>query len=361
MSVVRQYRGRLPIAVATGATRPILDQILRHIGLTGWFDAEVCSEEVPHHKPAPDVFLEAARRLKVDPRKCLVYEDTDPGIEAARRAEMEFVDVRTVFKPRRSDELNVKYHRQSEALKCAVAFVDFAAWDYTVESPLLEPLGGSQSALCFLALELARLGHEMDLLQRHHAAGRRWRSEPFYRPVRRGRQGASECDAVVLQNVVKPAGELRRTMGTGRPTDLVDAARPRSTGGAVAARGEHARVVRRLRAGEPMATAMLRRSIRTRSGACRVLPNAPGPPFASCSPMAARRRPPRPGPLCWPTPARRIEGSICCWIFFRRCGEANARGPIAGFLQHAGLPRAGGQRLGRLRAFVSPMPGDRGG
>jgi beta-phosphoglucomutase family hydrolase len=101
VSVAREYRGRLPIAVATGATRPILDQILQHIGVAGWFDAEVCSEEVPHHKPAPDVFLEAARRLGVDPRKCLVYEDTDPGIEAARRAGMEFVDVRTIFTPRR--------------------------------------------------------------------------------------------------------------------------------------------------------------------------------------------------------------------------------------------------------------------
>ena len=44
----------------------------------------VSSEEVPHHKPAPDIFLEAARRLGVEPGGCLVYEDTDPGIEAAR-------------------------------------------------------------------------------------------------------------------------------------------------------------------------------------------------------------------------------------------------------------------------------------
>ena len=101
VKVVRQYRGRLPIAVATGAIRPMLDEILRQIGLTGWFDALVSAEEVTHHKPAPDIFLEAARRLKVDPKGCLVYEDTDPGIEAARRAGMQYVDVRTVFTPRR--------------------------------------------------------------------------------------------------------------------------------------------------------------------------------------------------------------------------------------------------------------------
>jgi HAD superfamily hydrolase (TIGR01509 family) len=101
VKVVRESRGRLPIAVATGAIRPMLDGILRQIGLTNCFDALVSSEEVQHHKPAPDIFLEAARRLKVEPNRCLVYEDTDPGIEAARRAGMDFVDVRTLFTPRR--------------------------------------------------------------------------------------------------------------------------------------------------------------------------------------------------------------------------------------------------------------------
>ena len=101
VQVVRQHRGRLPIAVATGAIRPMLDAILEQIGLTGWFDALVSSEDVPHHKPAPDIFLEAARRLGVGPGGCLVYEDSDPGIEAARRAGMKFVDVRTLFTPRR--------------------------------------------------------------------------------------------------------------------------------------------------------------------------------------------------------------------------------------------------------------------
>ncbi|HEX4143544.1 MAG TPA: beta-phosphoglucomutase family hydrolase [Pirellulales bacterium] len=99
--VVRQHRGQLPIAVATGAIRPILDEILAHIGLADAFNALVSSEEVPHHKPAPDIFLEAARRLGVEPGGCLVYEDTDPGIEAARRAGMAYVDVRTLHMPRR--------------------------------------------------------------------------------------------------------------------------------------------------------------------------------------------------------------------------------------------------------------------
>jgi beta-phosphoglucomutase-like phosphatase (HAD superfamily) len=98
---VREYRGQLPIAVATGGIRRICETILRHIGLIGWFDAMICAEDVPNHKPSPDIFLEAARRLSVAPQECLVYEDTDPGLEAARRAGMEWIDVRTFHKPRR--------------------------------------------------------------------------------------------------------------------------------------------------------------------------------------------------------------------------------------------------------------------
>jgi beta-phosphoglucomutase family hydrolase len=101
VEVLRLHQGKLPLAVATGATRPILDRILKHIGLAGAFNAEVCSEEVPRHKPHPDVFLEAARRIAVEPRYCRVYEDTDPGVEAGLSAGMEVVDVRTFFTPRR--------------------------------------------------------------------------------------------------------------------------------------------------------------------------------------------------------------------------------------------------------------------
>jgi HAD superfamily hydrolase (TIGR01509 family) len=69
--------------------------------LPNWFDAIVSADDVTRHKPDPDVFLEAARRLGVEPRFCLVFEDTDPGIEAARRACMESVDVRNFHTPRR--------------------------------------------------------------------------------------------------------------------------------------------------------------------------------------------------------------------------------------------------------------------
>lgn len=101
VEIVRRERGKLPLAVATGAVRPICEKILAHIGLPGWFDTIVSAEDVERHKPAPDIFLEAARRLGVEPARCRVYEDTDPGIEAARRAGMEAIDVRAFYTPRR--------------------------------------------------------------------------------------------------------------------------------------------------------------------------------------------------------------------------------------------------------------------
>jgi len=101
LSVVETHRGKLPMAVATGAVLPVCRRILEQIGLHESFDTIVSADDVERHKPAPDVFLEAARRLGVAPELCRVYEDTDPGIEAARRAGMEPVDVREFYTPRR--------------------------------------------------------------------------------------------------------------------------------------------------------------------------------------------------------------------------------------------------------------------
>jgi beta-phosphoglucomutase family hydrolase len=101
LKVAREHRGQMPMAVATGATRHICGEILGHLQIADWFDVTVASEEVPTHKPEPDIFLEAARRLDVEPKYCRVYEDTDPGLEAARRAGMECVDVRKFYTPRR--------------------------------------------------------------------------------------------------------------------------------------------------------------------------------------------------------------------------------------------------------------------
>lgn len=94
VNIVRESRGKLPMAVGTSGLRKIVMPILKSLELDFYFDAVVTADDVTHPKPAPDLFLEAARRLKVPADCCRVYEDTDAGIEAARRAGMTFVDVR---------------------------------------------------------------------------------------------------------------------------------------------------------------------------------------------------------------------------------------------------------------------------
>lgn len=96
VAVARKGRGVLPMAVASGGHRHMVERTLRQIGILEWFPVIVGAEDTVKHKPEPDVFLEAARRLGVEARDCTVYEDTDLGIEAARRAGMRWVDVRTM-------------------------------------------------------------------------------------------------------------------------------------------------------------------------------------------------------------------------------------------------------------------------
>jgi HAD superfamily hydrolase (TIGR01509 family) len=96
VEVARNGRGRSPMAVASGGHRHMVEMTLRRIGILDWFSVIVGAEDTVKHKPEPDVFLEAARRLDVRPSDCTVYEDTDLGVEAARRAGMRWVDVRTL-------------------------------------------------------------------------------------------------------------------------------------------------------------------------------------------------------------------------------------------------------------------------
>lgn len=99
--VVQEHHGKLKMAVASGGWRDIVRKQLEIIGYLDHFDTIVAAEDTERHKPEPDVFLEAARRMNVPPEFCRVYEDSDLGIEAARRAGMEWVDVRQWHTPRR--------------------------------------------------------------------------------------------------------------------------------------------------------------------------------------------------------------------------------------------------------------------
>jgi HAD superfamily hydrolase (TIGR01509 family) len=81
----------VPCAVASTATGDWVTRALRDLGLATRFDAVVTGDEVEHGKPAPDVYLEAARRLGIDPRWCVAVEDSGPGLTAASAAGMKTV------------------------------------------------------------------------------------------------------------------------------------------------------------------------------------------------------------------------------------------------------------------------------
>ncbi|HWY76138.1 MAG TPA: HAD-IA family hydrolase [Verrucomicrobiae bacterium] len=100
VGVARESFGRIPMAVASGGTHHVIEQVLDHLGIRNLFNAVVTSEDVVNQKPAPDIFLEAARRIGVPPQFCRAYEDTDLGMEAIRAAGMEAVDVRHLRRDR---------------------------------------------------------------------------------------------------------------------------------------------------------------------------------------------------------------------------------------------------------------------
>jgi beta-phosphoglucomutase family hydrolase len=104
VGVAREHYGKIPLAVASGGTRAVIEQVLEHLGIRHLFQAIVTSEDVVHQKPAPDIFLEAARRIGVAPQCCRAYEDTDLGMQAIRAAGMEAVDVRQILSQRQTGD-----------------------------------------------------------------------------------------------------------------------------------------------------------------------------------------------------------------------------------------------------------------
>jgi beta-phosphoglucomutase family hydrolase len=97
VEIAKANHGIIPMAVASGGTQQIILQVLEHLKIRHLFDAVVTSEMVKHQKPAPDIFLEAARRIGVEPEFCRAYEDTELGLTAIRAAGMEAVDVRELI------------------------------------------------------------------------------------------------------------------------------------------------------------------------------------------------------------------------------------------------------------------------
>jgi HAD superfamily hydrolase (TIGR01509 family) len=88
VDVVRRVAERHPVAIASSSNRELIEVVLVAAGLSAVVGVVVSSEEVPRGKPAPDVYLEAARRLEVDPRLSAAVEDSQNGIRSAKAAGM---------------------------------------------------------------------------------------------------------------------------------------------------------------------------------------------------------------------------------------------------------------------------------
>jgi HAD superfamily hydrolase (TIGR01509 family) len=97
MDIVICYKGKLPMAVASGSSRENVDIQLEALGIHSFFKAIVTADDNVRPKPAPDIFLEAAKRIDILPKYCQVFEDGDLGLEAAKKAGMVATDVRPFF------------------------------------------------------------------------------------------------------------------------------------------------------------------------------------------------------------------------------------------------------------------------
>ena len=84
---------RWPLGLASSANRPVIELALALTGMKPLFRVTVSSEEVAHGKPAPDVYLEAAHRLGVDPERAAAIEDSHNGIRAAKAAGLRVIAV----------------------------------------------------------------------------------------------------------------------------------------------------------------------------------------------------------------------------------------------------------------------------
>ncbi|MEX0817548.1 MAG: HAD family phosphatase [Gaiellales bacterium] len=105
VEAVQRLAARWPLGLASSANRELIDLVLELSGLARYFRATVSSEEVPRGKPAPDVYLEAARRLDVSPERCAAVEDSDAGIRSAKAAGMRVLAIPNPQFPPEDDAL----------------------------------------------------------------------------------------------------------------------------------------------------------------------------------------------------------------------------------------------------------------
>lgn len=90
---LKNHVNKVKIGVVSGGSRPTVTKTLEVLGLLPYIEVVVCAGDTPQGKPAPDPFLAAAKTLGIEPHKCLVFEDGDPGVQAAIAAGMNWIRV----------------------------------------------------------------------------------------------------------------------------------------------------------------------------------------------------------------------------------------------------------------------------
>ncbi len=88
-----ELHGKMPMAIGTGSTLETAEKVLSYLKITPYVQALVTADEVANHKPAPDTFLTCAEKLGIAPESCLVFEDANLGMEAAKNAGMQAVNI----------------------------------------------------------------------------------------------------------------------------------------------------------------------------------------------------------------------------------------------------------------------------
>lgn len=126
VETVRRIAAQFPLALASSSNRAIFEEVLELSGLAQFFAATVSSEEVPQGKPAPDVYLEAAQRLGVEPEDCAAVEDSHSGIRSAHAAGMRVIAIPNASYPPDTDALALADVTLSSLSELTLATVTFS-------------------------------------------------------------------------------------------------------------------------------------------------------------------------------------------------------------------------------------------
>ena len=112
--LVRQLAARVPLALASGSERPVVEEVLSLDGLRQFFRVTVSGSDITRGKPDPQIFLQAADLLGIAPRDCWVIEDSKPGVAAALAANMRVIAIANTHPPEELQQATVVVRTYAE-------------------------------------------------------------------------------------------------------------------------------------------------------------------------------------------------------------------------------------------------------